>query len=125
MIEFMKLDFEFDDDRGALKQLCHNGWKQVNVSKTIAGVERGGHFHKNSNEAFYIITGEIDITLKDKEKTQNIIVKDNDFFVIKPNVKHYFKFLKDTLMVIMYDIPIEKDDGTKDIFPANDEVQNA
>ena len=56
MIEFIKPDFAFTDDRGYLKQLCHEGWKQVNVSFTKSGVFRGGHYHKLNNEAFYIST---------------------------------------------------------------------
>lgn len=121
MIEFMKLDFEFDDDRGFLRQLCHSGWCQVNVSKTKKGVSRGGHFHKKCKEAFYIISGKIDIRLKKNGKEENLIVKENDFFVIEPEVEHFFKFVEETLMVIMYDKPIEGKDGVKDIFPATEE----
>ena len=57
-------DFSFNDERGFLFQLCRDGWKQINVSKTIAGTFRGGHYHKNTKEAFFIIDGEV----SDKEK---------------------------------------------------------
>lgn len=55
MIEFIKPDFSFADERGALTQLCREGWKQINVTSSKAGVFRGGHYHKNNKEAFYII----------------------------------------------------------------------
>lgn len=116
MIDYEKLDFEYKDDRGCLYQLCHDGYKQVNISETKAGVLRGGHFHKNNTEVFYIIKGEIHITLEDN-KTKDFVAKDNDFFSIKPGVVHTFEFIKDTLMVILYDKGIEEAEGKKDIYP--------
>lgn len=38
MIEFIKPDFSFADERGALTQLCREGWKQINVTSSKAGV---------------------------------------------------------------------------------------
>ena len=64
MISFLHMDFEFTDERGWLRQLTHDTWKQVNVSQTKAGVFRGKHYHAHNREAFYIISGEIEIFLE-------------------------------------------------------------
>ncbi len=116
LFEFLTPDFSFKDTRGFLYQLCHDGWKQVNVSKTVAGTFRGGHYHKETKEAFFIIDGEISAVLKKNNKTENHIFKTNDFFIINPYVLHSFTFNKDTLMVALYDKGVEKQNGTKDIF---------
>ncbi len=116
LFEFLTPDFSFKDTRGFLYQLCHDGWKQVNVSKTVAGTFRGGHYHKETKEAFFIIDGEISAVLKRNNKTENHIFKTNDFFIINPYVLHSFTFNKDTLMVALYDKGVEKQNGTKDIF---------
>ena len=100
MIEFIKPDFSFADERGALTQLCREGWKQINVTSSKAGVFRGGHYHKNNKEAFYIIKGEIEIQLT------------------KPYAVHSFKFKQDTLMVALYDKGVEEAGGQKDIYAA-------
>ncbi len=118
MIEFIKPDFSFQDDRGELVQLCRKGWKQINVTFTKAGVFRGGHYHKNNKEAFYIIEGEIEIHLAKGGKEENITVKNGDFFILKPYAVHSFNFKKDTLMVALYDKGVEEANGQKDIYAA-------
>ena len=55
LIEFIKPDFEFADDRGALTQLVHGGWKQVNYITSVAGAFRGNHYHLQNKEAFFIM----------------------------------------------------------------------
>ena len=75
MIEFIKPDFSFADERGALTQLCREGWKQINVTSSKAGVFRGGHYHKNKKEAFYIIKGEIEIQLTKDGREETVTVK--------------------------------------------------
>ncbi len=118
LIEFIKPDFSFADERGYLHQLCRDGWKQVNVSFSKSGVFRGGHYHKQNREAFYIIDGEIEIGLKKGEKSETVVVKSGDFFILQPFALHSFNFKKDTLMVALYDHGVENADGTKDIFAA-------
>ena len=116
LVEFLTPNFSFTDSRGFLYQLCRDGWKQINVSKTLAGTFRGGHYHKDTKEAFFIIDGEISAELKKNSKKENYIFKTGDFFVINSYILHSFTFNKDTLMIALYDKGVEKHDGTKDIF---------
>ena len=37
-------------------------------------------------------------------------------FMVLPYQKHTFTFIEDTVMVSMYDVCVEKEDGTKDIY---------
>lgn len=116
MISFLKPDFSFQDERGFLYQLCHTGWQQVNVSKTVKGTFRGGHYHKATREAFFIISGKIKATFEKDNRTEEYTFKTGDFFVVEPYAVHSFDFLDDTLMVALYDVGVEKEDGSKDIF---------
>lgn len=116
MISFLEPDFSFKDERGGLVQLVRDGWKQVNVSQTKAGVKRGGHYHKTTREAFFIIEGALEAVLEKGDKTETHSFKTGDFFVIEPYAVHSFTFTADTLMVALYDTGVEKADGTKDIF---------
>ena len=50
LIEFIKPDFSFTDDRGSLTQLVHKGWNQVNYITSVGGAFRGNHYHKNNTE---------------------------------------------------------------------------
>lgn len=116
MYELLKPDFEFKDERGELTQLVHEGFKQVNVVKTVAGVTRGGHYHKASKEVFYVINGSVEVRFSsgDHEKTE--VFRSGDFFLIPPMVIHSMYYPEQCTMVALYDIPVEHEDGTKDIY---------
>ena len=110
------IDFQHVDDRGSLSQLVHDGFKQINVLESKKGVERGSHFHKESIEAFYVISGSVKVTLWSKSDKEEVIFNKGDFFEIHPFILHNMLFLSDCLMVQMYDIPVERPDGKKDIY---------
>lgn len=109
-------DFVFDDERGSLAQLVHGGYEQVNAVFTKKGAVRGNmHYHKNSNEVFYIISGSVNITASLGGLKETAHFGSGDMFMIEKNVMHSFDYLEDTNMVVLYDKCIEKPDGTKDI----------
>lgn len=112
MLKVIKTDFAFTDERGTLVQLIHEGYRQINVITSRKGVVRGGHYHKQNEEAFYIVSGELDVEVNG-ETTR---FKAGDFFGIEPFDMHSFRFLEDTVLVSMYSSGVELPDGSKDIF---------
>lgn len=112
MLKIIKTDFHFVDDRGTIEQLIHDGYKQINVISSKKGVVRGGHYHKENHEAFYIISGELNLYVNGV----NYHFSAGDFFGIEPYDLHSFEFLENTLLVSMYSNGVERPDGTKDIF---------
>jgi dTDP-4-dehydrorhamnose 3,5-epimerase-like enzyme len=49
-----------EDSRGSFEGLINRGvWREFNLITSFAGVKRGGHYHKESDELFFIIEGEI------------------------------------------------------------------
>lgn len=117
LIEFIKPDFEFEDERGTITQLIHDGWKQVNYITTKAGVTRGNHYHKNNEEAFYVITGMFELEVKDVKsgEIEFFTMKKGDFFVIKRYLNHSFKFLENTILLSFYSNSVVEENG-KDIY---------
>ena len=116
LVEILKPDFVFEDDRGSLRQLVHDDYKQINVSTSKKGVFRGGHYHKCNKEAFYIVSGSLKLELKSNNQREDYIFKSGDFFVIKENISHGLSFLEDTTLVIMYSNGVEIDENAKDIY---------
>ncbi len=114
----LKPDFVFEDARGALAQLVHDGFKQVNVLLSKRDCRRGNHYHKVSKEAFYVVSGAVEVEFNKGEMTENVRFNKGDFFMVEPYVNHSMFFPCDCLMIQMYDIPVEKSDGTKDIYNA-------
>ena len=80
MLKVLKTDFHFADERGTIDQLIHEGYKQINVITSKKGVIRGGHYHKLNDEAFYIISGSLNLTVGDSRYTFYA----GDFFGIEP-----------------------------------------
>ena len=117
MITRLKPDFNFTDDRGELVQLFRRGYSQVNVVSTRAGVIRGGHYHKLNTEAFYVISGKCLVTARKNGEEEKDLFVAGDFFQMEPFASHSFEYLEDTVMVTMYSLGVEFDDGSKDIYP--------
>ena len=116
LFERLNTDFEHADNRGRLVQIIHDGYKQVNILETKKGVTRGSHYHKRCREAFYVVRGRVEVSLKRGEEAETIEFGTDDFFAIDANTFHSMFFLEDCLMIQMYDIPVEFNDGTKDIY---------
>ena len=117
LFERLIVDFEYTDERGKLVQLVHEGFSQVNILETKKGVTRGGHYHKLCCEAFFVLQGKVDVTLQKMGIIERVTFCENDFFRIEPNVIHSMYFPQNCLMLQMYDIPVENNDGIKDIYP--------
>ena len=116
MVDILNIDFSHNDDRGELVQLVHGGYEQINILKSNKGVVRGGHYHKETHEAFYVVYGSVivDSCVDDKQDRQ--IFREGDFFCIPPYVLHSMEFPENCFMVQMYSTCVDKGNGTMDIF---------
>ena len=116
LVEIIKPDFIFEDDRGILAQLTHKPYGQINAVYTKKGAIRGNwHYHKTTKEAFFIISGEVEVFLKLDTLEERYTFKTGDMFIIPENVKHTFDYKEDTYLVALYTSCVELNDGTKDI----------
>lgn len=115
MIRILRPDFQFDDERGRLVQLVHEGYRQINVIRSLRGVRRGGHWHEQNDEAFYLIEGLLELEAVCGRESERRVFRAGDFFMIPRRVCHSFYFLEDTTLVSMYSAGVELEDGTKDI----------
>ncbi|WP_022755096.1 cupin domain-containing protein [Butyrivibrio fibrisolvens] len=116
LIERLKPDFTHKDDRGTLTQLIRRGYSQINVITSKGGVFRGGHYHELNTEAFYIVSGRCRVTVRKDGKTQTEEFSTGDFFRVGPYVTHDFDYLEDSVLVTMYSLGVELDDGKMDSY---------
>lgn len=116
MVQILKPNFEFEDERGTLTQLVREGFSQFNIIFSKAGVFRGNHYHKKNQEAFYVISGEFELTAKKDDSLETFTFTQGDMFLIPPLVIHSFQYRTDTLLASMYDVGVELPNGEKDIF---------
>ncbi len=116
LVEILKPDFVYEDDRGNLVQVTHESYAQINTIYTKKGAIRGNyHYHKNTKEVFFVISGEIKVKLSLDGIVEEYSFKSGDMFLIHENVRHYFEYLEDTYLIAFYTSRVELEDGTKDI----------
>lgn len=116
LIDIIKPDYIHEDDRGRLIQLVHEGYSQFNIISSKKSSLRGGHFHKENSEAFWVISGRFRLDAEKDGMKESYDLKEGDMFVIPPYVIHSFYYEEDTLLASMYSKGVENNDGTKDIF---------
>lgn len=116
LIEILKPDFVFENEAGSLKQLVHDGWKQVNVITSLGNAVRGGHYHKYNSEGFYIISGSFILKVWKGSQIEEYSFKSGDMFLIPPYVYHTFNYKEDTVLVSMYSNGVELSKTEKDIW---------
>lgn len=103
VITFIEPEYNISDDRGYLKQLVSSGWNQTNLVFSKKNTFRGGHFHKNNDEVFFIINGTFELSLEKNEKKYSFDITPNDMFIIHKNASHSFDFKEDCLLISFYD----------------------
>ncbi len=123
-----EVDDIITDERGAIIQVASGDWKQLNIVTSKRGTLRGGHYHREAVELFYVFKGRLEV------KSINVLNNDNESrvyeetqcFTIHPEEQHYMKFIDDTVLLILYstvfntanpDIYVAENlPGLKDIF---------
>lgn len=116
LVQILKPNFHFEDERGYLVQLVREGYRQVNVVFSKEGSERGNHLHRRNTETFYVISGQLSLRVAQGCEKESYEFVAGDMFMISPGVLHSFSYLKDTLLVSMYSFGVELPNGGKDIY---------
>lgn len=117
LIEILKPDFKFGDERGSLVQIVHEGYTQINIARSVSGAVRGNHFHAENRETFYVVEGKfrLEVHKKGSSNSEKYVFGNGDMFIINKGVVHTFTYIDDSLLVVMYDKGILHKDGSKDI----------
>ena len=116
LIKWLEPDFTFHGSQGVLKQLVHEGWKQINVVDYLADAKTGNHYHKYNRECFYVVKGGFRLKVWKDEETEEYEMKPGDMFVVLPYVWHSFEYLQDSILVVLYDKGVELSETEKDIW---------
>ncbi|MFQ9511436.1 polysaccharide biosynthesis C-terminal domain-containing protein [Enterocloster lavalensis] len=122
LIKIITPNFQYEDLRGRLVQLVRTGYCQVNIIESVAGATRGGHYHIQNREAFYVIGGKLKLTvwhLNVGTQKEEYEFSENAMFEIEPYTIHSFEFIEPTMLVSMYSMGVELADGKKDIYTLN------
>ena len=81
-----------EDSRRTLIQLLTASIKQVNLYEAKKGAILGNHYHKETDEYFFLIRGEV---LYNEQR----VVKAGDLFVVYPQENHVLECLTDVKLM--------------------------
>ena len=103
MIKLLNSYFNSNDKRGEFIGINNKyKWEEINFINSKKESIRGGHYHKETLELFFIISGKIEITYKKVisynryGQTERIIVSKNDIFIIEKNTYHEFYMIEES-----------------------------
>lgn len=114
MYRLLAPEFAHRDERGSLLQLASKGYSQVNVLVSRRGVTRGGHYHERCREAFFVVSGNVHVTMERDGAVEEADFAEGSFFEFETFTAHEMYFPEDCVMVALYDTPVESEEG-KDI----------
>lgn len=109
--------FYFQDERGKLIGILQGKkMEEMNYLESVKGCTRGGHYHKSTDENFFIIQGKIKVILSniDDKSKKEFFIEGGDILAIPPNVLHTFEVLEESKWVNM--LSKAMDNNNKDIF---------
>lgn len=109
-----------EDVRGKLLGLLNEGlWEEINYLETRAGETRGNHYHANTVEVFFIISGDIDIEVIQADgKIHRDHLVAGDVLRIEPGETHTFHCSTDTSWINV--LSKRFDPQTPDLHPGPD-----
>lgn len=106
--------FEHVDARGSITGLLNIGvWREVNLISSDAGMTRGGHFHKVTEECFVILSGQIRVLFRKCNKPgewrkEECLFGAGDVFIVRPWVEHTFVVLEKAQWINLLNMPVDQ-----------------
>jgi dTDP-4-dehydrorhamnose 3,5-epimerase-like enzyme len=105
--------FCHNDTRGALRGIVNFGvWQELNYISSSADMVRGNHYHRETEELFFVLQGRIRVTVQRVEHgrlagiMEEFIVSEGSIFMVETMVNHVFHVLEDAQWINMLSKPI-------------------
>lgn len=118
-MEFLEKYTIHEDARGRFLGIINKyTWGEINFVSTKSGVERGNHYHRYTKELFYILSGEIQIDVKNivDNSEHHFRATPHMAFIIDPYELHTFTTVEDSTWINM--LSHRMDEAKPDFFKA-------
>lgn len=104
--------FEYTDERGTLREIASG----INYHDRKKGYVAGGHYHKETEEFFYVISGIIEMELRKvgSDEIEKFLVHPNEGVSIPTHYYHSLHFLEDSRLIALLSKVFDK--NNPDIF---------
>ncbi len=98
------------DERGSISDLLNEKINHVGLITTSIGSVRGNHYHKESIQYSYILSGKFEVLVAEAnnmKKTEKIVLNAGEIIILSAGVVHSFRALEDSTMIDMISISRE------------------
>lgn len=116
--------FSHSDDRGVIHGVLNFGnWREINYVASSADMVRGNHYHRETEELFFILQGRIRVVVQRVENgclagsREEFTVGEGAIFVVETMVNHVFYILENARWMNVLSKPI--DPGCPDMYRAD------
>lgn len=117
-MEFKKLEVNFQDDRGIIKDiLVKQEIDSVTVITSKAGAVRANHYHKDTIQWTYVMEGKVQYLYRaEGQKTKEVILNKGEMVKSDVMEAHSLKALEDSSLLILTRGPRGGEDYESDTF---------
>jgi quercetin dioxygenase-like cupin family protein len=92
----------FEDARGSIADILEDETiEHVSVLTTVKGSVRGNHYHRETNQWLYIVSGALQYAIRNADGISSGIVRTGDVLHTGPMESHALVAIEDTTMVVM------------------------
>lgn len=120
-MEFLEKYTIHEDSRGSFLGISNKyTWGEINFIQTKEGLRRGDHYHRYTKEMFYILSGEVQVDVKNivGQEEHHFRAKPHMAFIIDPYEVHTFTTIEDSTWLNM--LSHRMDDSHPDFFKLGD-----
>lgn len=117
-MEIIKTKINSQDERGVIRDILIGvDVDAVTLLTQKAGTVRGNHFHKQSDQYLYVVSGKLTAAAqKDDGPIETAEIKEGDIVVNPAGEKHAFKAIEDSVLLSLTKGPRQGKDYEKDVF---------
>ncbi len=114
----------FEDGRGSIADILEGEIiEHVTLITTAAGAVRGNHYHRETHQWVYIVSGALRYVTSDAEgRAESGVVRAGDVLGTRPMDAHAMEALEDTTMVVMTRGPRGGREYESDTFRLDDQL---
>ena len=108
----LKTNFEITDKRGEFIEVWRScRWKEMNFFSSKKGMVRGGHFHKETIELFFVAAGRCEVEVINVETGQNekFSAGYKDIFIVEHYEAHFITAIEDLKVVTLLSRPFDSE----------------
>ena len=93
----------FEDERGVIQDVLQDGdFQHATIIRSVAGAVRGNHYHRETWQWLFVISGSIRYVVGLPAGTvEEGVLRANDLLLTEPNESHALETLEETLFLVL------------------------